>query len=333
MSDSNGMGSRQSWPELILSARPFLGATSRSKETALDYLVQFSRPENSAAVVTAAVRQGVGAIAPMNDTTLLQALDLARAGCRLQVCPIIPNALGYVRDATDHGMIGAGLKHLRRLSLGEMLGIGLRGLTDLRRIMVRDFRALLPILIDVEMAAFKRFQPRLVLLHGQVTDIAVALGNKEALRIFADVVRRRFGAEPGLVTNNFGALLKSLGQWRIDIDVIVAPFNPKGFLMKPTKQVCEALLKETDKYIIADRIETAGADSLKDAFQYLRGLGIASAMVEIGAAADVDSVVASRHNGGTGTSGGGLHLPQGSGGRVQSAGRGPSTESARASEG
>ena len=54
------------------------------------------------------------------------------------------------------------------------------------------------------MAAFKTFRPRLVLLHSQVTDIAVALGNREALRVFADVIRRRFGAEPGVVTNNFG---------------------------------------------------------------------------------------------------------------------------------
>jgi hypothetical protein len=129
-----------------------------------------------------------------------------------------------------------------------------------------------------------------VLLHSQVTDIAVALGNGDALRVFADVIRRRFGAEPGVVTNNFARLLQALRQWRTDISVIVAPFNAKGFLMKPTRPVCESLLNSTDQYIIADRVGCAG-ESLPEAFAYLRDLKIRSALV------DVDAVIGSRHPG------------------------------------
>jgi hypothetical protein len=282
---------------LILSARPFLGTSTLSKEADFDCVVRFSKPENSAAVMAAAVQQGMGAIAPMNDATLLRALDLARATCTLQVYPIIPNVIGYVRDATDYGMVGAGIRHVRRLSVGDLLGIGLRGLMNVRRVITRDFSTILTLLIEVEMAAFKRFRPPLVLLHSQVTDIAVSLGNRDALRVFADVVRRRFGAEPGLVTNNFGTLLQSLMQWKIDIPVIVAPFNPRGFLMKPTKQVCESLLRRTDRYVIADRIGTGSRAVLEGAFDYLRHLEIRSALVDVADAAAVDQVIACQRDG------------------------------------
>jgi hypothetical protein len=281
------------WPELILSGRPFLGSGTFANQVNLECLVRFSKPENSAGVLTAAARRGVTAITPMNDLTLLQALDLARATCGLQVYPVIPNAVGYVRDATDYGMVGAGIRHLRRLGLADLIGIGLRGVTRIRGALARDFRTILPILIDVEMAAFRAFRPPLVLLHGQVTDIAVALGNREALRIFADVVRRRFGAEPGVVTSNFGPLMRALTEWKVDIGVVVAPFNSKGFLMKPSREVCETLLRATDRYVIADRVGSDGVESLASGFDYLRRVGLHSAIVEIADAEGIDAVLAS----------------------------------------
>lgn len=293
MSDSDPIR-RGAWPELILSGRPFLGMSSLPKEQALDALVRFADPANSAGVVSAAARHGLGAIAPMNDATLLRALDLARTQCSVQVYPVIPNAIGYVRDATDHGMVGAGLKHLRRLSLRDLVGIGLRGLTNVRRVMMRDFKTVLSLLIDVEMAAFKRFRPRLVLLHSQVTDIALALGNSDALRVFAEVVRGRFGAEPGVVTNNFGMLMPALAERRIDIPVVVAPFNAAGFLMKPSKPICETLLRQTDRYVIADRLGVGGVDSLRTDFDYLGGLGIRSAIVDVADAEHAHAVMAQR---------------------------------------
>jgi len=280
MSRSDATGPKPPWPELLLSTRPFSGGGSLPKGTGLDCLVRFSDPAEVVRVLRAALERGVGAIMPMNDATLLQALDLGRASCPLEVYPVIPNAIGYVRDATDHGMVGAGIKHLRRMHVDDLLGIGVRGLASLRRVLLKDFRAILPLLVEVEMAAFKRFRPRLVLLHSQVTDLVVALGNHQALRGFASVIRSRFGAEPGLVTCNYSLLTQRLAEWSIDIDVIVAPFNLSGFLMKPTREVCESLVRETNRYVIADRIGAAGVP-LSDEIAYLRQLGIRSAVVEV----------------------------------------------------
>jgi hypothetical protein len=276
MSRSDAIGAA-AWPELILSARPFTGGGGSSKAASLDALAQFSRPQEIVRALGAAAERGAGAIMTMNDAPVLHALEL----CPLPVYPVIPNAIGYVRDATDHGMIGAGIKLIRRMRAGDLLGIGLRGVTSLRRVLLKDFRAILPILIEVEMTAFRRFGTPLVLLHSQVTDLALALGNREAFGIFADVVRRRFGAEPGLVTCNYGLLLPRLSEWDIGIKVIVAPFNSRGFLMKPTRAACEALLAGDGRYVIADRVG-AGGTSPSDDLAYVRRLGIRSAVVELG---------------------------------------------------
>ena len=278
-------------PSLILSARPFLGVSGRSKDADLDCLVRFAKPETSAALLQAAADRGVGAIAPLNDPTLLRALELVQPTSGLEVYPVIPNVIGYVREATDYGMVGAGIRQLRRLRVTDLLGIGLRRITSIGGVLSRDFPTILSLLIDVEMAAFRKFRPSLILLHSQVTDIAVALGNDAALRVFADVVRRRFRAQPGVVTNNFGTLLPALTRWQLDIPVIVAPFNPRGFLMKPTQPACESLRLSTDRCIIADRIAPCGTDSLPEAFAYLRHQGIRSAMVDAPDAATVDALI------------------------------------------
>ncbi|MCK6556205.1 hypothetical protein L6Q96_16745 [Candidatus Binatia bacterium] len=290
MSPSDGARGWQGPPRTILSARPFLGVSGGSKEDDLDCLVRFSKPAASAHLLNAAADCGIGAFAPLNDPVLLQALALARVASRLEVYPVIPNVMGYVRAATDHGMVGAGLRVLRNLGVADLFGIGLRGLAVLRGVLSRDFRTILSLLIDVEMAAFRKFRPPVVLLHSQITDIAVALGNHEALGVFADVVRKRFGAEPGVVTNNFVSLMQVLTQWGLDIRIVVAPFNASGFLMKPTPPACESLLRTTDRFIVADRIAPGGTATLPQALEYLQRLGIRSAVVDVADTVTVNTV-------------------------------------------
>ncbi len=286
MSDSDAADAPRAWPAVILSARSFVETASLAPGADRDGRATPHGSEQWAQFIAAAARQGMGAVAPVNDAAVLRALHLARARSPLQVYPVIPNVIGYVRDATDHGLVRAGLKHVRNLRVGDLLGIGLRGLAQMRRVLSREFAAMLSLLIEVEMAAFRAFRPPLALLHSQVTDLALAFGNREVLRVFADVMRRRFAAVPGIATNNFALLLERLAEWKLHIPVIAAPFNPSGFLMKPTRQRCESLLADADHYVIADRI-AIDRGSLPASFAYLRSLGIRSSLVD---AADPETI-------------------------------------------
>lgn len=179
MSPSEAAVSTRPWPGLILSARSFLETIALDGDG--NGRARPRGPEEWAEFIQAASRQGVGAVAPVRDAAVLRALHLARATSPLQVFPVIPNVLGYVRDATDHGLVGAGIKHVRALRVADLFAIGLRGVGQIRGVLAREFTAVLSLLIEVEMAAFRPFRPPLVFLHGQVTDLALAFGDRKSV--------------------------------------------------------------------------------------------------------------------------------------------------------
>ena len=153
----------------------------------------------------------------------------------LQVYPIIPNVIGYVREATDYGLVGAARRRVQQMALVDLLKIGVRGALNAPGVLKRDFNTLMNILFEVELASFKSLQPRVVFLHPQITDLALAFGNRPLFELYVRVMRKRFQAEPGLATNNLGWLLPKLKEWNLTIPFLLTPFNPGGFLMKPSR--------------------------------------------------------------------------------------------------
>ena len=134
-------------------------------------------------------------------------------------------------------------------------------------------------LFDVELASFKSLEPSIVFLHPQITDLALAFGNRDLFQLYFKVMRGRFGVEPGLATNNFGWLLPRLNEWGLEPCVVSTPFNPRGFLMKPTQAACEQLLLSKSGTLIADQVETAPYSD-DDVRNYFRKHGIRAAILE-----------------------------------------------------
>jgi len=56
--------------------------------------------------------------------------------------------------------------------------------------------------------------------------------------------------------------------------VIAAPFDPRGYLMNPSRGVCEATAKAPGPELIATHVEVDGLVPLPEALPYLAGLGI-----------------------------------------------------------
>jgi len=59
----------------------------------------------------------------------------------------------------------------------------------------------------------------------------------------------------------------------------MTPFNPRGFLMKPCRADCEALLTSIPSVVIADKVDAA-ADPQPDTWDYLHRHNIKSAIIE-----------------------------------------------------
>jgi len=135
------------------------------------------------------------------------------------------------------------------------------------------------ILFEVELASFKSLDPRVVFLHPQITDLALAFGNRPLFELYVKVMRKRFQAEPGLATNNLGWLLPKLKEWNLTVPFVITPFNSSGFLMKPSRADCEALAASLSSAIIADKVDAA-ADPTPETWDYLRRHNIRAAIIE-----------------------------------------------------
>jgi hypothetical protein len=233
-----------------------------------------------ASVFNDAAAAGVDAVATLNQLDVLAALKKTRQVFPgLQVYPIIPNVIGYVREATDYGLVGAARRRVQQMALVDLLKIGIRGALKAPGVLKRDFNTLMSILFEVELASFKSLKPRVVFLHPQITDLALAFGNRPLFELYVRVMRKRFKAEPGLATNNLGWLLPKLKEWNLTIPFLLTPFNPSGFLMKPSRADCEALVASLSSAIIADKVDTA-ADPKRDTWDYLHRHNIRSAIIE-----------------------------------------------------
>ena len=267
-------------PQLILGTANLTGNRLAERSSPTDLTGRFQTPLDLAAVFNEAAAAGVDAVATLNHLDVLTALRKSRESFpALQVYPIIPNVIGYVREATDYGLVGAGRRRIRQMALLDLVRIGVRATLRAPSVLKRDFNTLMAILFDVELASFRFLKPRTVFLHPQITDLALAFGNRPLFELYVKVMRKRFGAEPGLATNNLGWLLPKLQEWQMQVPFLLTPFNPAGFLMKPSKDSCEALLRSSYQRVIADKIDAIGAPDEKT-WDYLRSMGVRAAVIE-----------------------------------------------------
>ncbi|MCX7013183.1 MAG: hypothetical protein NTW86_11605, partial [Candidatus Sumerlaeota bacterium] len=132
------------------------------------------------------------------------------------------------------------------------LRVAWHGLFQARAVLARDFGAMLSVLYNVELGQFRRFRPRCALLHPQIADLALAVGNADVFHNFVQTMRRH-RVEPGAATNNLGRLAAFLEEESIEISIVQTPVNGEGWLMKPTPRACEAALANGRLAIIAER--------------------------------------------------------------------------------
>lgn len=266
--------------QVILGAANLTGIRLTGTDFRTDFAGRFQSPMEIASIFNEAAAAGVDAVTTLNQPDVLAALKKTRQNfTALQVYPIIPNVIGYVREATDYGLVGAARRRVAQMAIVDLLKIGMRGALNAPGVLRRDFNTLMNVLFEVELASFKPFEPRVVFLHPQITDLALAFGNRSLFELYVQVMRRRFKAEPGLATNNLGWLVPKLKQWDLSIPFLLTPFNPRGFLMKPSQADCETLLASTSSMVIADKVDATG-DPERETWDYLRSHNIRAAMVE-----------------------------------------------------
>lgn len=198
---------------------------------------------------------GFKAIAAMNDLRLLAVLKDAPAGSVPQVLPVVPNIAGLMRDAVEHGMVGAGLRRVFKLNPSQMAGLVWRSMGRLKPLAQGDFPARLRSFIELELDAFRRFDPPVVFLQAQMTDLAVAMNNPALLVTYIEAVASRTGAQPGFATRNLAAFFELADRAGIQAAAVLAPWSAGEAHMRPNAAVCrEAVKQHPGVSVWADRL-------------------------------------------------------------------------------
>jgi hypothetical protein len=271
----------EKFDRIILGSNPFEGVGYLSRVQTQHFLEFFSKPDNIIPILEASMNLGIKTFTCANNDNILTALTNFKNSKDLSLLPVVPNAYDYARESTEKGVLGAVMGKAKRVDIYRKVRMGLRALSKIHGIVSKDILALLTSLMDLEMSMFAGYDVPGVILHGQVTDLALTSNNKDILNIYQELIRERYHAIPVLATHNFGSLLPKLIEWDIKIPVM-ASFNKKGFIMKPSQEECENLIKDTDYYIIAKKALAGGRLTPEEAFPYLADKNIGSITVGIG---------------------------------------------------
>jgi len=145
-------------PQVILGTSNLMGnRLLESRDSAADITSRFQSPMEIASVFNDAARRRRGRDYNAESNRRSNALKKIRQTFpELRVCPIIPNVIGYVREATDCGIVGAAQRRIQQMALLDLVKIGVRCALKAPGVLKRDFNTLLSILLEVELASFKR---------------------------------------------------------------------------------------------------------------------------------------------------------------------------------
>lgn len=252
---------------LLFGDNQFFGVNHMSEEKARAQAMRFQDINAIIEVLDNAYDEGVKSFMCTTHDRIEQVCDHMRANPErykdFQFMPCMPYAHKYANAVTEDGMLGA----LKKFMPDEgFLNAALRGGMSLAR---KDIEGITTLLIDAEMKMFAGLNTPVIFLQNVVVDLLLGLGFKEAFRIFADHVRKRYNAEPGFITMNLPKLLDVLDELGIENPIVCSNINKIGFRMSGGFEAYERALRERKFRAIAMSVFASGAIAPKEAIEWV----------------------------------------------------------------
>ena len=260
--------------KLLFGDNQFFGVNHMSEEKARAQSMRFQDTSAIIEVLDVAYDEGIRTFMCTTHDRIAQVCDHVRANPQryagFEFYPCMPYAHKYANAVTEHGMLGA----VRRYLPDEgFLDAAMRGGMSLAR---KDIEGITTLLVDAEMKMFAGLKTPVIFLQNVVVDFLLGLNFKEAFRIFADHVRKAYGAEPGFITMNMPRLLDVLEELGIDNPIVCANINKIGFRMCGGFEAYEHALKNRRFRPIAMSVFASGAIPPAEAIEWVCRQGIES---------------------------------------------------------
>jgi hypothetical protein len=254
---------------ILFGDNQFFGVNHMSEGKAHAQAMKFQDIKAVISVLDAAYDEGIKVFMCTTHERISEVCDHVRTDPErykdYQFYPCMPYAHKYANAATELGILEA----LRSFLPEERaLNAIFKGGMSLAR---KDVEGIGQLLIDAEMKIFQGLQTPVIFLQNVVTDLLLGLGFKEAFRIFADHVKKKYNAEPGFITMNMPKLLDVLEELEIDNPIVCSNINKIGFRMCGGIEAYESAIAGRKFRPVAMSVFASGAISPKEALEYVCG--------------------------------------------------------------
>lgn len=252
---------------LLFGDNQFFGVNHMSEEKARAQSMRFQDIQAVIDVLDNAYDEGVKTFMCTTHDRIALVCDHMRANPErykdFHYFPCMPYAHKYANAVTEDGMVGALMRFMPEEGL---LNAALRGGMSLAK---KDIAGVLTLLVDAEMKMFAGLSTPVIFLQNVVVDLLLGLGFKDAFRIFADHVKKRYSAEPGFITMNMPMLLDALEDVGIENPIVCSNINKIGFRMCGGFEAYDQALKTKKFRAIAMSVYASGAIPPKEAIEWV----------------------------------------------------------------
>ena len=252
---------------VLFGDNQFFGVNHMSEEKARAQAMRFQDLQAVIDVLDSAYQEGIRTFMCTTHDRVAEICDYFRANREkypdYRFYPCMPYAHKYANAATEHGMVGALRKFLPE---DGAIAAMFRGGVALAS---KDIEVIMQLLVDAEMKMFDGLSTPVIFMQNVITDLLLGLGMKDALRIFAEHVRKKYRAEPGFITMNMPKLLDVLEELGIDNPIVCANINKIGFRMCGGAELYEKTIATRRFRPVAMSVLASGALPPREAIEYV----------------------------------------------------------------
>ena len=244
----------------------FFGINHMSEEKARQQAMRFQDINVVADTLHAAHQAGVEGFMCTTHERIAELVQIVKAEPEkwegMKFYPGMPYAHKYANAVTEMGYVGAA-KHFLPSSgfIDAMMG----GMS----LAAGKVEGMLGLLIDAEMKAFEGTQTPIIFLQNVVTDLILGLGYYEAFSMFANHVKKKYGAEPGYFSMNLPMLLPALKDAGIENPIVCANVNKAAFRMSGGIDAYREATTKTPARVIAMSVLASGAIPPREAIEWV----------------------------------------------------------------
>ena len=255
---------------LLFGDNQFFGVNHMSEEKARAQMMRFQDTDAIMRVLDDAYAEGVTTFMCTTHDRIGEVCERVRADpvryAEMSFFPCMPYAHKYANAVTDDGFLGAIRRFLPEEGLLDSIA---RGTSSLAR---KDIEGISTLLIDAELKMFQGLSTPVIWLQNVVVDLLSGLGFTDAFRIFADHVRKRYGAEPGFITMNLPRLLDDLDRVGVENPIVCSNINKLGFRMSGGLDAYLDAMERRPFRAVAMSVFASGAIPPREAIKWVCGL-------------------------------------------------------------